>query len=184
MLFNPAGRIGDPLRRWQAGARTPERMEREITQLALKQFLVTLRVARDVENLTAVGLINRAWRDRDIRRGTHVVPPKEVRDLELGVLGVEFVPDLRREHDAVRLLPELHLAQRAIIPAVADDTVRARLLAGQVIGLRSAGDGGERRTHLGDAALGGARGETRHDAGTQVPGGETDDVQDRAAHGC
>ena len=184
MLFNPAGRIGNPLRRRQAGARTPEGMEREIAKFALEQLLEALRITRDVEDLTAVRLIDGARRDGDVGRGTHVIPPEEVRDLELRVLGVEFVPDLRREDDAVRLLPELHLAQRAVVPAVADDTMHARLLARQVIGLRGAGDGGKRRTHLGDAALRGARGETRHDAGTQVPGGEADDVQDRATHGC
>jgi len=70
------------------------------------------------------------------------------------------------------------------VKKLADDAVRARLLAGEVIGLRDAGDGRERGAYLRDAALRGARGETRHDAGAQVAGGETDDVQDRAAHGC
>ena len=184
VLLDPAGAVGDPLRRRQAGARTPERMERKVAEVALEQFLEALRIARDVEDLTAVGLIDRTRRDGDVRRGAHVIPPEEVRDLELGVLGVEVVPDLRGEHDAVGLLPELHLAEGAVVPAVADDAVRARLLAGQIIGLRGAGDGGESRADFRDAALGGARGETWHDAGTQVPGGETDDVQDRAAHGC
>ena len=176
MLFNPAGRIGDPLRGRQAGARAPERMEREIAKFALEQLLVTLRITRDIEDLTAVGLIDWSRRDGDVRGGTHIVPPEKVRDLELGILGVELVPDLRRQHDAVRLLPELHLAERAVIPTVTDDAMRARLLTGQVVGLRSAGDSGERGADLRDATLGGARGETWHHAGTQVPGGETDDV--------
>ena len=151
-------------------------MEREIAKLALEQLLVTLRIARDVEDLTAVGLVDRTRRDGDVGRGAHIVPPEEVRDLELGILGVQFVPDLRGEHDAVRLLPELYLAECAVIPTVADDTMRARLLTREVIRLRGAGDGWERGADLGDATLGGARGETRHDAGTQVPGGQADDV--------
>ena len=184
MLLDPSGAVGDPLRRWQTGARAPEGVEGEIAEVALEQLFVTLREARDIEDLAAVGLIDRTRRDGDVGRGAHVVPPEEVRDLELGVLGVQFIPDLRGLDDAVRLLPELHLAKRAVVPTVADDAVHARRLAGEIVGLRGAGDGRERRADLRDAALGGARGETRHDAGAQVAGGKTDDVQDRAAHGC
>ncbi len=97
---------------------------------------------------------------------------------------MQLVPDFRRKHDAVRLFPELHLAERAVIPTVTNNAMFARPLTGQVIRLRGAGDGGESRMDLRDAALGGARGETRHDTGAQVPGGKTDNVQDRATHGC
>jgi hypothetical protein len=97
---------------------------------------------------------------------------------------VEFVPNLRGADHAVRLLPELHFAERAVVPTITDDAVHGRRLAGQVIGLRGAGDGGERGFDLRDGALGGARGQAWHHAGLQVTRGETDDVQDRAAHVC
>jgi hypothetical protein len=41
------------------------------------------------------------------------------------------------------LFPELDLGQLAVEPTVADDAVRVRRGAGQVSGLRSAGDGGK-----------------------------------------
>ena len=56
-------------------------------------------------------------------------------------------------HEPVRLLPEPDLAVLARIPAVADDAVCVRILAGQVIGLRRAGDGGERRLDARHCAL-------------------------------
>ena len=162
MLLNPAGRGGNPLRGRQASARAPKTMEREIAKVALEQLAGALRVAGDVEDFSAVGLIDRTRGHGDVRIRPHVIPPKEVRDLELRVLGVEFVPNFRGANHAVGLLPELHFTERAVIPTVTDDAVHGRRLAGEVIRLRRAGDSGERGADFRDGALRGAGGQAWH----------------------
>ena len=43
-----------------------------------------------------------------------------------GIALAQVFPDLPALHEVVRLLPELHLGQFAVIPAVADDAVLRR----------------------------------------------------------
>ena len=58
---------------------------------------------------------------------------------------MEVIPDFRAVDDVVRLFPELDFGVFAIVPAVANDAVRGWKLAGDVIRLGSAGDGGNGR---------------------------------------
>ena len=50
------------------------------------------------------------------------------------------MPDFWRLHGLVWLFPKSDLGQFVIVPAVADDTVLRRFFAGQINGLRGAGD--------------------------------------------
>ena len=50
------------------------------------------------------------------------------------------MPDFRGLHGLVWLFPKSNLGQFVIVPAVADDAVLRRFFAGQIIGLRGAGD--------------------------------------------
>ena len=106
-----------------------------------------LRVA--VGDLAAVGRVHRPRRHRHVGRRVHREPPAEVRAGDAR----RRLPDLRRLHEPVRLLPQPHLHRVPEQPAVADRAVPARQLPGQVGALHGRGHGGR------DAA------ERRHRAG-------------------
>src|SRR5271154_5604827 len=95
-------------------------------------------------------------------------------------LFAERIPDFLAVDDLVRLFPELRLGKFAVEPAVADDAVLRRQLAGEIIRLRRAGDGGKRRSDLRErAAL-----TEFHDARrmfTDERFGEADDIYDGEA---
>ena len=85
-----------------------------------------------IKDLSAIGGIEWPWGNRVIRRGIHVVPPKEFRAREAGSCFAQLFPDFAAMHQMIGLLPELHLRQFAIVPAVGDDPVFARQQAGQI----------------------------------------------------
>jgi len=63
-------------------------------------------------------------------------------------LFAERVPNFCAVNNMVRLFPKLDFRQFAIEPAVADDAVLRGRFAGEIIGLRGAGDGGKRGRNL------------------------------------
>ena len=130
----------------------------------------------DVGQLAPVGRIHRPRRDAVVRRRIHVEPPEQVRAGERRILGARGLPDLRRLHQPVRLAPEPHLAVVAHVPAVADDAVLVGIAAGEVVGLRRAGDGGKRRLRSGRSPLA-CPAATRARRARSV-GGQPDDVED------
>ena len=143
LVFDDLRRLGNPPRRRDRGPRAPEVEQRKRAQPGLQFVAQGSRQAVDVGQLASVGRIHRPRRDADVRRRIHVEPPEQVRAREGRILRARDVPDFRREHQAVRLPPEAHLAVLAHVPAVADDAVSVGVDAGQVVGLRRAGDGGK-----------------------------------------
>ena len=145
-------RFGDPARGVDRRARAPELEQRERPELRLQ--LIPQRSGRgvDVRYLPAVGRVHRPRRDGVVRRRIHVEPPEQVRARERRIGRAGGVPDLRRVHQPVRLLPEPDLAILAGVPAVADNAMGVGILAGEVIGLGRARDGREGRL---DARQGG-----------------------------
>src|SRR5438034_10486615 len=103
---------------------------------------VGLRV--DVENFPSVGGIHRARSDGVVRGRIYVELPEKFRAGESGFAGAQLVPDFFAVNEPVRLLPELNFGQFAVVPAVADNAVRGGRFAGEIRGLRRAGDGGKR----------------------------------------
>ena len=59
------------------------------------------------------------------------------------------LPNLGRRDEMIGLLPELHLGQLAIIPAIGHNAMFTGGLAGKIIALSGAGDGGEGGLHKG-----------------------------------
>ena len=147
LLLDDLRRFRDPPGGGDRRPRPPEIEQREGAQPGLQLFAQASRHAVDVGQLASVGGIHGPGRDADVSRGVHVEPPEQVRAGEGRILGARDVPDLRPEHEAVRLTPETDLAILAHVPAVADDAVSVGPGAGQIVGLRRAGDGGERGFH-------------------------------------
>ena len=74
----------------------------------------------------------------------------------------ERVPELGRLHQVIGLFPKMDFGEVAVVPAVAHDAVLRRRLAGEIVGLRGAGDGreggGDPRERAAPAELRQARG--------------------------
>ena len=138
------------------------------------------RVRVDVEDFAAIGGVERARGDGDVRGGVHVEPPEELGAGELGIDTAEGLPKFFALHELLGLLPEAVLGVVAIIPAIGDDAVVAGEAAGEVGGLGGAGDGGEDGLDEGGAiAL--DEGTDGRGVLADEPGGEADDVQDGGA---
>src|SRR5262249_4146856 len=75
--------------------------------------------------------------------GIHIVPPEQLGAGEVRIALVQLLPQFAATNKAVRLLPELHLGQFGVVPAIRDDPVRGRGSAGDVSGLRGASESGE-----------------------------------------
>ena len=89
----------------------------------------------------------------------------------------EFIPDFGLLHQMVGLFPELDFGQFAVVPAVADDAVLRRRFAGEIIGLRGAGDCGKCGRDVGQrAALAKFRDARRVFADERF--GQADDIDD------
>ncbi len=143
------GRFGNPLRRSNRRSRPPEFKQRKRPERRLQLVAQRWRRRVDVGDLSAVGRIHRPRRHGVLRRGVHVEPPEQVRARERRIGGARRLPDLRRLHELVGLLPEPHLGVVALVPAVADDAVRVREAASDVVGLCGAGHGRKRRLDRG-----------------------------------
>src|SRR6266705_2720332 len=98
--------------------------------------------------------------------------------------GAESIPNFLAVDDVIRLFPKLHLGQFTVIPAVADDAVFGWRLAGEIIRLRGAGDGGKCRRNLRECAALPEFCDARRVFADQRFG-EADDVDDgKAIHDC
>ena len=95
----------------------PEIEQRKRAEPGLQFVAQRSREGVDVGQLASIGRIHRPRRDADVRRGIHVEPPEHVRAREGRIAGARDVPDFRREHQAVRLTPEAHLAVLAHVPS-------------------------------------------------------------------
>ena len=93
------------------------------------------RLAVDVDDLQAVGGIDRARRHRPFRAAVHVVPPEHLRGGARRIAAPRRLPDLLAGDELVGLPPEHHLREVAEVPAVADDAVVARQQPGEERGL-------------------------------------------------
>ena len=155
------GRVGDPLRRLDVRRRAPVLEEREVAQRTGQVVVQLRRIGVGVRRLAAVGVVDRARRDGQVRRGAHRVPPAEVRGAEAGLGVARGLPHLLALHELVVLAPEEDLAEVAEVPAVADDAVVGRRQAGEERRLHRAGDRRDdrvqRRVEAVGAQLRGAR---------------------------
>src|SRR6185437_239267 len=187
-IFNPLGGFGDPagdgvgraLRRLNSGGWAPETGKGKWAQVALDVPADVSGIGVNVEDLAAIGGIHRSRRDRIIRGGIHVVPPKKFRAGEVWVALAQFLPEFASVHEMVGLFPELDFGEFAVVPAVADDAMRVRRGAGEIGGLRGAGDGGKGGF---DTGLFAARGEVADARGVLADEGvrEADEVDDCGA---
>src|SRR5437899_119162 len=80
----------------------------------------------------------------------------------------------------VGLFPELHFSQFAMVPTVADDAMLGGRCAGEISGLRSAGDGGKGGHDFGQGA-GLAKGADARHRRPDERLGQADDVDDSGA---
>src|SRR5208283_5954191 len=71
-------RSGNPMRAGQPSARSPEGVERELSQFALEPVRQSLGSSGNPEHLVAVGAIIRFGRHANINRRSLVEPPKEL----------------------------------------------------------------------------------------------------------
>ena len=128
----------------------PEQREGAVPRLQL----VAERRGRGeaVRQLAAIGLVHGPRRNHRVGRRMHGVPPERIGAGEAGSDAPGCLPDLLARHQTVRLLPELHLAERAVVPAVADDSVLRRCEAREHGRLRGAGDRGKGWAERADAA--------------------------------
>lgn len=99
----------------------------------------------DVKDLAPIGRIHRARRDRQLGRAVHVVPPEELRCLEVWPILSKRFPEFGASNKMIGLFPELNLGETPIIPTVADDPMLTRRLSGEIGRLHGAGNG----RHLG-----------------------------------
>ena len=183
LLLDVLRRLGNPARRLDGRFRSPETEERKRPELRLQLVAKSGGRGVDVGQLPAVGEIHRPRRDAVVRGRIHVVPPEEVGARERRVGRLRALPDLRRLHEPVRLLPELDLRVLARVPAVADDAVRRGVAAGQVVGLGRAGDGGKRGSNARKRSTRGPARQVRRGRGPDDPRGQPDDVEDgRSLH--
>ena len=98
--LRPPGRLGDPagggvrraLRRGQPGGRSPKGGKRKLAELLFDLRPQPQRRGVNVENLASIGRIQRTRRDRPIRAGIHVVPPKKLGTGETRNEGDEVPP--------------------------------------------------------------------------------------------
>ena len=61
----------------------------------------------DVRQLAAIGQVHGPGRNRDVRAGIHVVPPKNFGGREIRVVAADFFPQFFTGHEVITLLPEL-----------------------------------------------------------------------------
>ena len=94
------------------------------------------------------------------------------------MLLAQFLPHLAPLDQVIGLLPKVDLGQPAVVPPVADDAVLRGRQAGQVSGLRRAGDGRERGDNSGLRAFSGKPGDARQVLPEQ-PTSEADDIEHR-----
>ena len=146
LLDEVLGGHRDPVGRLDARGRPPVLEQGKLAEASLKRVAQCGRLREAVGNLAAVGLVDGAWREHRVGRRMHRVPPARVRTGEGWIDAPRRLPDLFASHKAVRLLPELHLAERPIVPAVADDPVIARSEAREHGRLRGAGHRRKRGT--------------------------------------
>ena len=98
----------------------------------------------------------------------------------IGGLFAQFIPDFRRLNNVIGLFPEMHLGEFAVKPAIADDAMLRRRCAGEIIGLRGAGDSGKGGRNVRQrAALAESRDSRRMFADERF--GQADDVDDAEA---
>ena len=182
-LLDPARGPRDPPAAGDPRSRAPERPERERPQLVgpLDLEPQVRRGGVDVEDLAPVRRIHRPRGEGEFDLRVHVVPPEDLGGRGTGARLAQAVPDLPALDDLVRLLPELDLAQLAVVPAVADHAVAAGALPGDERGLRAAG---QRREGLGEgrhARAAGEGGQPGHVAAFKVAPGEADHIEHREA---
>ena len=134
----------------------------------------------DVEDLPAIRRIHGARRDGPVGGGIHVIPPEKLGAGEAVVARAQLVPELAAADQLVGLLPKLHLGQVAVIPAIGDDAVLGGACAGEVVGLRGGGDGGESGVEVDDRAALAEGGDVRESL-AQERLREADDIQDGGA---
>src|SRR5207302_3740951 len=111
--------VGDPARRGEAGAGTPEVEEREWTQRTLELVLQVVGLRVDAGNLAAVGGIRGARSDGPVRARVHVVPPEQLGAGEAGETAARRLPHFLAGDETVGLSPEPDLREIPEVPAVA-----------------------------------------------------------------
>ena len=179
-FFDPFGAFSDPDGGFDVGAGAPEVAEGKGAEVFFDAIPQGHRVSVDVEDFAAIGRVERARGDGDVRCGVHVEPPEELGAGELGIDTAEGLPEFFAVHELLGLFPEAVLGVVAVIPAVGDDAVIAGESAGEVGGLRRAGDGGEDGLdESGAVAL--DEGTDGRGVLADEPGGEADDVEDGGA---
>src|SRR5947208_6003947 len=176
-IDDEAGRISDPARRDEAGARTPELEEREWTERAFQLVFEIVGPCVNAWELAAVGGVRGTRSDGPIRTRVHVVPPEELRAGEAGETAARRLPHFLAGNEAVGLSPEPDLRKITEVPAVADDAVLARQGAGHHRGLARAGDRREHAAERHHETRLRQRGEGRR-VGAHLGGREPDDVED------
>ena len=127
------------MRAGDASSRAPEGWKGELSEIRLELIAHFHGLGVDVEDLAAIGRIERTRSDRKVRRGMHVVPPEELGAGEVGDFLAQLFPQLLAVDQVVALLPKANLGALAVIPAVGHDPVLLRPSAGQNGGLRGAG---------------------------------------------
>src|ERR1700733_7116855 len=113
---NPAGgAISRALRRFHPGRRPPESEKRKFAQIPFDFFTDGIRPGINIENLSAVRAVNRAWRNRVIHARIHVEPPKTIGHFQS--LPVrrwsQRLPYFWAGDDMIRLFPEMYFGQFA-----------------------------------------------------------------------
>ncbi len=166
--------------RVEAGGGSPEGGKGKFAEIFFDFGADGIRPGINVEHFSAIGGIHGARGDGVIRGGIHVIPPKKFCAGEAGFQFAEFLPNFPAMDEMIGLLPELNLGQFAIIPTIGDDAVLRGWRAGEIGGLRGAGDGGKSRND------GGLRAPVQKpaDAGRGVAEerfGEANDIKNRCA---
>ena len=169
--LHPPRTIRDPLRGANPSRWPPKSGKRKLPECRLERGTQTLRVGGDIKKLRAIGAVNRPRSHREIYRGTHVVPPKQVRDPKTGPSLTQNFPHLGSRHQTVRLFPKMDLSQPSVMPTVGYNPVNRRPLSRQVIGLRSAGHRRKSRPDASDRPLTGPSSQSRHLAPIEIANG-------------
>ncbi len=137
----------DPVCGRQASPGAPEIVERKGAQHGFKVFSEAVGRAQNAERLVAVGSVIRLGGDAESDIGTLVKPPEEVGGAKfaalLGEPGFKNIIESGQGEEVAALLPEANFARFAEIPAIADDAMFLRQLAGKHGGLSGKGDCGQ-----------------------------------------
>lgn len=135
----------------------------------------------NVEDLSAIGGIQRPGSDREVRLGIHVVPPEQLRAGETWNLTAQGLPELFSSNDMIALFPEPDLGGFSIIPAIGDGAVLARGFTGNKRRLSRAGDRRKSGAECLQPVLLRKPGKSRHVLAKKRPG-ESDDIKNSKTH--